>query len=89
MSLYKIDGHILSVNELITWIAGFITLFEKGKLKNKRIPPALLKILSENSDAKETSNKVLIYLKENEDYLPVLIKIVQFGFTELAIEKHI
>ena len=38
MSQFKIDGFILSVNDLYTWINGFITLYRKDKLKRVHLP---------------------------------------------------
>lgn len=87
MSQYKIDGHILSVNEFFTWVNGFVVLYRKGMLKKKKLPKEVVRIMKENSVDKDAAMKVLAYLKKDEDFLNDLIAMVQEGATELALEK--
>ena len=86
MSLFKIDGYVLPVNEIYTWIAGFVTLSRKGWIKSKEIPKEVAAILKQDDD-KEVVQDIMVYLKKDEDYLKILIDIVKEGMTELAIEK--
>lgn len=87
MSQYKIDGHIMSVNELYTWVNGFIVSYRKGLLKKKKLPPEVVSIMKKNRESKEAAQQLLIYLKKDEDFLNDLIAMVREAATEIALEK--
>ncbi len=87
MSQYKIDGHILSVNEFFTWVNGFIMLYRKGMIKRKKLPKEVVRIMKSNGGDKDAAQQIMIYLKKDEDFLNDLIAMVQEGATELALEK--
>ena len=88
MSLYKIDGFVLSVSELYTWIAGFVTLYRKGRLRRKHIPESIVEILHREKDDKAATQEILVYLKSNEDYMAQFVRLVKDGVTDLAIERE-
>lgn len=85
MSLYKIDGHIMSVDEMVTWIGGFITLSRQGRLEGKKIPAGAADILK-NGDDKKVLKEMMVYLKSDEDFMPVMMDIVRKGVTDIAFE---
>jgi hypothetical protein len=88
MSLYKIDGMTLSVNDFYTWISGFITLYHKGMLRKKKIPAGLVEIMKNETDEKKLLQDILVYLKEHEEHMEKFVNMVKEGVTELAIEKY-
>ena len=87
MSQFKIDGFILSVNDLYTWINGFITLFRKDKLKKVRLPREIVDIMKTHDPDKETADALLMYLSNNDHYMSRFVDIVKDGMAEIAIEK--
>jgi hypothetical protein len=88
MSLYKIDGFLLSVDELYTWIAGFVTLYRKGRLRRKRIPQDIVDLLAREKDDRLAIQEVLVYLKQHEDYMAEFIRMVKEATADLAIERE-
>ena len=88
MSLYRIDGFTLSVNDITTWIAGFITLFRNGKLRKKHLPPEIVEIMSHHEDEKKNLQEIFAWLKNNEHYMKEFVTMVQEGMTDMAIEKN-
>lgn len=88
MSLYKIDGFVLSVDELYTWIAGFVTLYRKGMLRKKKLPREILEIMKREKEDRHATQDVLVYLKEHEDYMAEFVHMIKEGMADLAIEKE-
>ncbi len=90
MSLFRIDGHVLPVDELYTWVEGFILLYRRGRLTGKdgQIPQAVHVILEQEQEMKVAADALLAYLGEDEDFMPILVATVKVGMTDLAIEKH-
>jgi hypothetical protein len=86
MSLYKVDGHVFSVDEFYTWTMGFVVLYRKGMLAHADVPRAIHDIMKDTDD-KNAGKAIMTYLTENDQYMSPLIKLVQVGFTELATEK--
>ena len=87
MSIYKVDGHVFSVDEFHAWTTGFVALCRKGRFKDKKPPQEVREILKEQDD-KLAAKAMMAYLKANDSYMPVLIKFVQEGAAELAMEKE-
>jgi hypothetical protein len=88
MSLFRIDGYTLPVNEIFTWIAGFVTIHRKGMLSEAHLPGELDEIMDRQGDDKKAIQEILVYLNDNPDYMDKFIKIVKNGMTVLATEKH-
>lgn len=89
MSQFKIDGFILSVNDIYTWINGLITLFRKNKLKRVHLPREIVDIMKKHEADRETADELLAYLSHNDHYMATFVDIVKKGMTELAIEKGV
>lgn len=87
MSQFKIDGFILSVNDIYTWIDGFIQLFRKDKLQKVKLPQEILDIMLLNNQDKKTADAILSYLSNNDHYMSRFIDIVKDGMADLAIDK--
>lgn len=88
MSLYKIDGFLLSVDELYTWVGGFVVLYRKGRLRRKKIPQQIVDIMAQEKDDRRATQDVLVYLKQNEDYMAEFIKMIKDATADLAIERE-
>lgn len=86
MSLYKVDGHFMSVDEFYTWCMGFVVLYRKGRLEHKKLPGEVHEIMKDPDD-KKVGKALMAYLKGNEDYMNDFIKLVQDGIMEMAVEK--
>ena len=87
MSLYKIDGFVLSVDELYTWIAGFVSLHRRGRLRGKKLPRAITDILKREKEDRAATHALLVYVEENEKTLGDIILLTREGMAELAVEK--
>jgi hypothetical protein len=88
MSLYKIDGFVLSVDEFYTWIAGFVTLYRRGKLRRKKLPQEIVDIMKREKEDRHATQHVLEYLEEHEDFMAEFVRIIKEGMADLAIEKE-
>ena len=88
MSLYKIDGFVLSVDELYTWIAGFVNLYRKGRLRRKKIPEGIVDIMHRERDDKQAAQELLEFLKAHEEHMAMVVRLVKDGMGDLAIERE-
>ena len=87
MSLFKIDGYVLSMNEVTSWIGGFIKLYRNNHLRRVKLPGEIVAIMKEKKSDQDALHDLLVYLKEHDDYMPEFIDIVKEATTTLAMEK--
>ena len=87
MSIYRIDGYVLSVPDLYKWIGSFIAIYRMGKIPGRIVPNDILESLKNSNDEKVVQ-AILAYLKNDEEFIGELINIVREKAPEVA-EQHL